>query len=261
MPIPVVLLTDFGLTDSYVGAMKGKILSVSPGIPIIDLTHEIPRYDIQIASIILSDNLPYFPDQCIFCCVVDPGVGSSRKPIALKLNLRWFIGPDNGLFGFLLDQPGIEAYEISHPLNASNTFHGRDLFAPIAAQLALGKTSVDSWPILSREELIQNEIPTARREPDIIRGKILYADHFGNLVTNILSDDLDSESEIEFDGRVISLYRFYEEMPQNSLCALIGSTGRLEISVKNGSAQAHSGWSVQTQLEVSARIFPNPKSC
>lgn len=260
MPLPIVLMTDFGLVDAYVGVMKGRILSISPHIPILDLSHMIPQHNVLIGSVILSDNLTYFPEECIFCCVVDPGVGGKRKAIALKIDSRWFVGPDNGLFSPVLKESGIEAYEITQPELTSNTFHGRDIFAPTAALLAVGQSSGISWSKLDPKNLIENEIPQALKEPGRIRGKILYADHFGNLITNILWDDLEPKSEIYFDGKKIFLYKFYDEMPNNSLCALIGSSGRLEISVKNASAEALIGWSPSSLCHLLATISSTPGS-
>lgn len=183
----VALITDFGTMDTYVGVMKGVILSIEPECQLIDLTHEVPPGDIRRGAFFLWQSRPYFPSGTIFLCVVDPGVGTSRKPIALQTENQFFIGPDNGLFSFVCEGD-YQVRHISNPAvwrsNFSSTFHGRDIFAPAAGYLAKGMPFAYLGEPIDKIELI----PYPRLEsvePNLLRGEILFTDRFGNLITSL----------------------------------------------------------------------------
>ena len=187
MNSPIVILTDFGTTDPFVGIMKGVLAKIAPKHPIIDLTHEIPPGDIQRGAIILWQSLPYFPEGSVFLAVVDPGVGTHRRPILLQTGGHIFIGPDNGLFSLILDDSH-QAWELQNPRltlpNPGMTFHGRDIFAPSAGYAARGIPGPEfgeSVPDLKRIPLPQLDSPTLRA----IHGQVLHADRFGNLLTSL----------------------------------------------------------------------------
>lgn len=236
----ITLTTDFCNRDHYVGSMKGVIYTINPDAIITDITHEIPAHDVFSAAFTLRGFVPYFPKETINVVVVDPGVGSSRKPIVLEADEKFFVGPDNGVFTFVfLESKSIRVYEISNPEyvlpDASFTFHGRDIFAPVAAHLSLGVSIEDLGKRLP--DPFKLEI----KEPDIgeeeIIGDVIYEDTFGNLITNIPSSLVDSDSlfyvcGIEIDG----VSKSYSEAPEGKLLAVIGSSGFLELSVNQGRA-------------------------
>jgi len=227
----ITLLTDFGTADYFVGAVKGAILSVNPAAVIVDITHEIPPQDIAAGAFTLLAAYKTFPAGTIHVAVVDPGVGSTRRPIIVSANEQFFVGPDNGLFTYIYDR------ETSHKTfhvtadrffrsSVSSTFHGRDIFAPVAAALSNGVAPEEFGP----------EINDAVRLPSLETPlRILHIDRFGNCVTNITRAL--SPREIVVNGRTISEFRqFYGDGDDQSLFAIWGSAGFLEISVNGGSA-------------------------
>jgi S-adenosyl-L-methionine hydrolase (adenosine-forming) len=236
----ITLTTDFGLKDHYVGAMKGVIVSINPDVLIIDITHEIPPQDIFKGAFTLRNFYRYFPEGTIHIVVVDPGVGSRRKPIVLEADKNIFVGPDNGVFTFIChESKSIKAFEISNPKyilsNVSSTFHGRDIFAPAAAHISLGISIED----LGRN--VKKNVGLSIKEPEIQRdeiiGEFIYADSFGNLITNIPSDLIKPKSRIYIGKRIIDgISKSYADAPEGELLAIIGSSGFLEISVNRGRA-------------------------
>jgi S-adenosylmethionine hydrolase len=245
MPI-ITLLTDFGSKDHYVASMKGVILNINPQCTLVDITHEVRPHDIQEGAFILSNTYSYFPKGTIHLSVVDPGVGGTRKPILLVTQNYYFIGPDNGLFTFVeqrekLKQVVVLTKQKYFLPKISMTFHGRDIFAPVAAHLSLGiKPTAFGYEINSLEKIkFQKAII---REGKLL-GEIFHVDTFGNLVSNI-----DKEKLFRFikgrpfvirAGRIIihSLKKGYGEGKKGEKIALIGSGGFLEISVREGNAQ------------------------
>lgn len=236
----VTLTTDFGLKDHYAGAMKGVILSINPEAVIVDITHEIEKFNIIEAAFKLRSFYKFFPEGTAHIVVVDPGVGGPRKPIAIQTHGYYFVGPDNGVFSLL---PGLEddckAIEITNRNymleTVSSTFHGRDIFAPAAAHLSLG-VRIDELgeSVTSPEKL---EIP----EPDVRSGEILgvviYEDSFGNLVTNVPSQMIKADSIVYVDRtRIERIVSSYGDAGKGGLFAIKGSSGLLEISVNQGSA-------------------------
>lgn len=243
----ITLTTDFGTRDHYVGAIKGVIRSLAPKAEIIDITHEIGPHDVLHASFVLHGIWPYYPEGTIHLAVVDPGVGSERRIILGRYAGQYVIAPDNGLITFLHRTRRVEEmyvvenrrYFLPQP---SSTFHGRDIFAPVAAHLASGVKSRDFGRSTDRVEML--DIPhsaeiTGRR----IMGRILYVDRFGTLVTNINQQNLlalgikDRDPEVFVGGQNIGPIRsHFGEVPEGEPLALQGSTGYLEIAVNRGSA-------------------------
>lgn len=230
--LPVIsLLTDFGTADYYVGAVKGAILSVNPSAVIADITHEIPPQDIADGAFTLLAAYQTFPAGTIHVAVVDPGVGSSRRAIIVSANEQFFVGPDNGLFSYIYDrEPSHRIFHVTSDRyfrpSPSTTFHGRDIFAPVAAALSNG-VEVGEFGAEIHDEVRLPSLETPLR--------IIHIDHFGNCVTNITRDRL--PREIVVKGRTISEFRqFYGEGDRESLFAIWGSAGFLEISINGGSA-------------------------
>ena len=256
----ITLTTDFGADDAYVAAMKGVILSTNPEVNIVDITHSVEPQNVYQAAFILGYTYRYFPKKTVHVAVVDPGVGSERRGVILKTPSALFVAPDNGILSYVIDElssakgsvaqyspdqdlvtlgKGFEVVAITEPRfwrhPTSTTFHGRDIFAPIAATLTLdispyelGEkiTSLHVFPILKPLVDYQSKLT----------GTVLYVDHFGNLITNIKKSDLPGKDiPIEVAGRLIQgITDYYAEGEE--LMAIIGSSGYLEIALKDGSA-------------------------
>ncbi|NDJ84989.1 MAG: SAM-dependent chlorinase/fluorinase [Chloroflexi bacterium] len=268
--VPVMaLITDFGLTDIYVGVMKGVILSISPDTRLIDLTHEIQPQNVRQGAFALYSAYAYMPTKTVFLGVVDPGVGSARKPIAIETNHGVFVGPDNGLFTYVLKHVKVRRAVVLQNQKylrrqISSTFHGRDIFSAAAAHIAAGVPVEALGPALSQPA----SLPAPRFEvrDKVIDGEILYIDHFGNLVTSIGAlqwgaDDMllvtpffDPHSipemksirpeacAVQFYDRVIEpLCLHYAAVPPGELLTLINSAGQVEIAVNQGNAAQYLG--------------------
>ncbi|MBI2501609.1 MAG: SAM-dependent chlorinase/fluorinase [Candidatus Latescibacteria bacterium] len=242
MPL-ITLTSDFGLQDYYVGAMRGAILRLAPEARLVDLSHCIPPQDLLAGAWILRHAATEFPPGTVHLAVVDPGVGSARRPLVLASGGYLWVGPDNGLFSFALQTPGWRAYEIYHPElrgpRLSSTFHGRDLFAPAAAHLATGFPLESVGPPVSDPVRLEEASP--RREEQGLLGQVIHVDRFGNLTTNIPGEAVASWGEgwrlCLGTGQVLTrLCRTYAEAEPGALLALVGSAGLLEVAVKGGSA-------------------------
>ena len=240
----ITLTTDFGLTDPYVGIMKGVILSHAENATIVDLCHLIQPQDIQSASLTLQHSYPFFPGGSVHLVVVDPGVGSNRNIICLKCDRHFFIGPDNGVLTPFLDTCSalhLVANEQQFLPSVSHTFHGRDIMAPIAGHLASGTPVEQIGPPIAREQCRRIQPPEARISPSSISGTIIHIDNFGNLRSSITAADLDNidqqkELSIHVGFNIINkLTRSYAEGNENEALALIDSQEHLEIAVKNDS--------------------------
>ncbi len=243
----IALVTDFGLEDPYVGVMKGVIASINPFADIIDITHKIQPQNIYHAAFSLLHTYCYFPSGTIFVIVVDPGVGSQRKALAVKTHKYFFIAPDNGLLSPVLEQQYVERivninnsrYLLTPP---SDTFHGRDVFAPAAAHLSHGlpiENLGDAITTLRTEKL-----PEVKVFDDHLEGRIIVNDHFGNLISNISKNYLQGKiiKSISVGDHLISrINRAYNESSPGELLAIIGSYDTLEIAVNRGSADAFLG--------------------
>ena len=241
----IALLTDFGTRDHYVGAMRGVVLGICPEATLVDITHDIPPQDIAAAALELEAAYTYFPSATVFLCVVDPGVGSSRKALAADAGGYKFVAPDNGLLSNVFSQtPPTRVVELTETKYArptvSRTFEGRDRFAPAAAWLATGVELTALGPSLSAWETVS--MPTPREENGQLSGVVVRVDHFGNLVTNIGRRHFDRlvagrSFQIVVAGRPVArLVSAYAEGDRGSTCALFGSTDHLEIATSGGSA-------------------------
>ncbi len=251
----ITLLTDFGLADGYVGTMKGVILSINPAAKIIDLSHDLPAQDVSAAAFVLSSSYRYFPRGTIHVAVVDPGVGSNRKILAVKSQDFWFLAPDNQLLKYIFHAS--ETLTVVEVLNKrfflshiSQTFHGRDIFAPVAAYLSLG---IDIHELGQETiDFDRGQIDLPRVSSDKIIGKVIYNDRFGNLITNIAATHLTRHiSEICVGTTVIPrLAQSYAEVEIGQPLAIIGSTGFLEISIRNGNARQQLGVSPNASVTI-----------
>jgi hypothetical protein len=234
----ITLTTDFGSSE-YVGAMKGVILSICPTTLIVDITHQIRKFDIRRAAYVIYSVCRYFPDGTIHVVVVDPGVGTERRGVIIRAGSHIYIGPDNGVFSLLEDIE--EVYEIIYPAK-SKTFHGRDVFAPIAARIECGAKPVEFGKKIEGINKIRFKKII---EEDKIKGEVVCVDEFGNVITNIKGEDLD-KLQISYGDRVVisvkgkkNKMRFVETYgyaEEGELISLIGSEGYLEIAVNMGNA-------------------------
>ena len=242
----ITLLTDFGLRDGNVGVMKGVIWGIAPDVQIVDLSHNISPQNVIEGAQVLGRSAPYFPEGTIHIGVVDPGVGTQRRPIAASLGSQLFVGPDNGLFTIMLEraekenQP-VKIYHTDDPQYwlpiVSNVFHGRDIFSPVGAYLANG-VALDK---MGNEigDPIHLELPQPQPSEMGLRGQVIHIDHFGNIATNIQVEHIANMGpvSIRLCGQEIPcLIRTFGERPPGELVALFGSTGNLIISIVNGDA-------------------------
>jgi S-adenosyl-L-methionine hydrolase (adenosine-forming) len=264
----VALLSDFGTRDHYVGAMKGAVLTVCPDATLVDVVHDLPRHDIDAASFALGAAAPAFPPGTVFLAVVDPGVGSSRRALAVAAGGQRFVAPDNGLLSDVLTgHPNARLHEITNAglfrHDVSPTFHGRDVFAPVAGRLAAG---------LALEEVgAPCENPIRLDWPRVVRrsemewtGEVLHADHFGNLTTNFERGSLaevlaaaqgdPSLVLVAVEGAIFPLVGTYSEIHPGEPCALLGSSRRLEIAVNQGDAARQLG--ARRGAKVHVRVLP-----
>lgn len=256
----ITLTTDFGLKDGNVGVMKGVIWRFAPQARIADISHLIAPQNVPEAALILSRSAPYFPEGSIHVVVVDPGVGTSRRPLAARLGTRYFVGPDNGLLTLWLEQvekqgersefvhldrPEFWLPEISH------VFHGRDIFAPVAAHLAAG-VPLESLGTAVHDPL-RLDLPQPVKTSHGWRGQVVHIDHFGNIASNIREEHLAGRrvrrvtlSGVTIDGLVST----FGQRPAGTLVALLGSTGSLLVCQVNGSAASQLNVSLGEAVEV-----------
>jgi S-adenosyl-L-methionine hydrolase (adenosine-forming) len=244
LPI-ITLLTDFGQQDVYVGVIKGAIATINPRLQTIDLSHDLPPQNIMAASFCLLTAYLYFPPNTVHVAVVDPGVGSQRRAIAIEFERGFLVGPDNGLFSGILSQvKAISAIELTksqywrtnHP---SNTFHGRDIFAPVGAHLASGVPLEALGRSISIDSLVKSSLLPYQIDGDRVVGYLQYIDRFGNLITNIPSELItEGKQTVSIAERNIKLGKTYSDVPVGELIAIAGSHGWLEIAAHGGSAAA-----------------------
>lgn len=253
----LTLTTDFGLRDPFVGTMKGVIAGICPTASVIDLTHEIEPFNLLDGALAIWQAWRYFPAESVHVIVVDPGVGSERQPIMVRMADHWFIAPDNGVLTLVerdvrASAGSFSARRIDNPAymlpRQSNTFHGRDIFAPAAAHLASqlesGSIAAESFgPAI--EKIVRLPIPEPIHNSDgSLEGMILKSDRFGNLLTNLTANDLPQAPgwKIKIGDREITRFaRFFAEIPPGELFAILGSSGLLEIAMNRGSAQQEIG--------------------
>lgn len=242
----ITLTTDFGLRDPFVGIMKGVLLGIAPEARLVDLTHEVAAHDVLEAALALEAAVPFFPPGTIHLAVVDPGVGSARRALAFRAGEHYFVGPDNGLFTFALEQASWSAVALGQAAHrrpeVSATFHGRDIFAPAAAHLARGVPLAELGSLVS--DPIRLPIPASRLDGRCLIGEVIGADRFGNLITSITRGDLERAGGRAIAGIELGEclmgppVRFYAEAGDRHTAAIWGSSGRLEIFVPEGSARA-----------------------
>lgn len=243
---PIVLLTDFGTHDSYVGVMKGVISQIAPQASVIDLTHSIRPQDVAHAAYTLHISVPYFPPGSVFCCVVDPGVGSARRAVAVEAGDWRFVLPDNGILTWVLERwPTHQAVLLANPRyrlpQPSATFHGRDIFAPAAAHLATGTPLEAFGAPVPIDTLRHLELPATRQEPNRLAGRVIHIDHFGNLITTITEAHLarNYDWRIVVEGTPVVLpgvATTFADVAPGQPVAYIGSDGFLELAVRDGNA-------------------------
>jgi hypothetical protein len=242
----VTLFTDFGHQDPFVGIMKGVILSVCPAAVVVDLCHETAAYDILGGSFLLQSAVRFFPAGTIHVTVVDPGVGGPRRPLLAQIDDQLFLAPDNGLLSYPLASGTVQAVRVITAREyflpkRSATFHGRDVFAPVAGHLARGVPAERFGPEIA--DPVRLPIPRPHRDPsDRLVGEIVWIDHFGNCITNIPGEDLEAFAAGEIrrlravlDGREVGpVVQFFAEVPRGGGGAVIGSTGHLELFINQG---------------------------
>ncbi len=246
----VTLTTDFGLRDPYAAAMKAAILGISPGVAIVDITHDVEKFNIRAGAFVLGSATPYFPEGTVHVAVVDPGVGTQRRPIAIETKHSFFVGPDNGLLILPAEAQGIKhIYELTSRRfmlsHVSSTFHGRDIFAPAAAHLVNGTAIEEFGPQLI--SVVKPDFAEVVRNKNFLFGEVLHVDDFGNIITNIHAKDIAEFREgmllIEFSDQKVQLRlsRAYADSKPQEPLALIGSHNYLEIALNQGSAAAKFG--------------------
>ena len=265
----ITLTTDFGVTDEYVGVMKGVIRSIAPDVPVIDITHAIGPQNIRHGAYIIHAAFAYFPENSLHMIIVDPGVGSDRRIVLARISGHLFLAPDNGILSLLLEKETYEAaYEVTcdhlflSPL--SNTFHGRDIFAPVAAHLTGSIAPHEVGTYLPQHKLTRLTLPQAcvDLETRTITGAVIAADHFGNLMTNIHQDTFKSFQHIlpkssmtvSIAGHTLhGIQESYAQSQEKELLALFGSRGYLEISMVNDNAA--DSLSAVPDEQVTVKIF------
>jgi S-adenosylmethionine hydrolase len=238
----ITLTTDFGTRDAFVGVMKGVILRINPDARLVDITHEIEPHNIAQAAFVLANAVPYFPPDAIHLVIVDPGVGSARRALAAQVGETFFVAPDNGVLSFVL-RPSSSVVHLNNTAyflpRVSTTFHGRDIFAPVAAHLSLGVpltalgTPIDDW--------VQLPLERATRHDDHIIGRVVYIDRFGNAITNIGEEMLEGFDRARLVVRIGAhtlrgIHATYADASPGDALALVSSSWRVEIAVREGNA-------------------------
>ena len=277
----ITLTTDFGLNDAYVAAMKGVILGINPEATLVDICHTIKPQNVSQAAFVLSTAYQFFPQKTVHLVVVDPGVGTERRGIILRTPSADFVAPDNGVLSYVIQEsstesatdndslqqrelePKLEAVEITRAqfwrTPVSSTFHGRDIFAPVAALLSLGFPPINFGEAIT--SLAMLPLPQVHQRPDgSLVGHVIHIDNFGNLITSIKNSDLPSTKQpitIEIGDQVISgLSRTYAE--GRGLLALIGSSGYLEVALKGGSANTFLDVEIGSEVKLKRQSGGNP---
>lgn len=240
----ITLTSDFGLQDHYVSAMKAVILGITPDVRLTDISHDIPAQDIMAGAWVVRNSAFLFPAGTVHLVVVDPGVGTARHPVALQVKDQYFVGPDNGIFSLFFNEFEYQAYKLNNKKywrkGVSNTFHGRDIFAPVAAHLSCG-TSLDELgePI---EELVTYHWAVPIADKDGLQGWVVHIDRFGNLITNIseqlIDDHLKRKNVKIYVGNTMlkKIVTTFGDVEEGEPAAFIGSSGMLEIGINKGNA-------------------------
>jgi hypothetical protein len=265
----ITLLSDFGLKDPYVAEMKAVILSICPQARIVDISHEIEKFDIRMGAFILASAAPYFPQGTIHVAVVDPGVGTERRALIVEARRSFYVGPDNGLLMLSARREGIsQAYNISNPAymrpKISRTFHGRDIFAPAAAHLAKGLSPSEFGAEV--HDYVRPRFSQPRLSKSTVFGEVLYIDGFGNIITNISVEDLEKIGALEGcllhiklkdKNLQLRLCSAYGEVPPQRALAIIGGSDFLEISVNQANASQIFGVKIADSVNASLQSSNN----
>ena len=252
----ITLTTDFGDTDSYTGTLKGVILNIFPYAKIVDITNNISPQDTWQANWIIESSYNYFPHGTIHLCIVDPGVGSRRKPILIETKNHFFIGPDNGIFTSILEKEEIiNIFELTEKKywlqNISQTFHGRDIFAPVAAHLAKGTASKDFGQPVHKEELVTLQTNNFIKTEKGCTGIVKHIDCFGNIITNIPDSILIGKIHGKYKSADFKvLVSNYTDSEANKLSAIKGSNGYLELFINKGNAAKVTNAKIGDKVEV-----------
>jgi len=258
----ITLITDFGASDIFVGVMKGGILNINPEAKIIDITHEIEPQDVIGGAFLLGSSYRYFPRGTVHLSVIDPGVGSERRAITVETEDYYFVTPDNGSLSHVLAEDAVrKAIELSNPdyflPEISDTFHGRDIFAPVAAHISKGVPLENLGEIVT--DLVKLPILTPQTSDDRIIAHVIYIDRFGNLITNISKSVFGkARRERDFvisikDKQINQIKRAYSEVPTGELLGIFSSFGNLEIAVNGGNAAKNLGVEKGAPVEISLR--------
>jgi S-adenosylmethionine hydrolase len=257
------LLSDFGLKDPYVAEMKAVIHSINPDARIVDVSHEVKKFDIRMGAFVLASAVPYFPAKSVHVAVVDPGVGTSRRPIIVETGRSFFVGPDNGVLMLAASKEKISSvYDIANPEYmlsvVSSTFHGRDIFAPAAAHLSLGVSPSSFGSVL--DDYVFPDFAKPKVEDGFLAGEVLYVDDFGNVVSNISAQNL-VEAGLDLCRHVdvvlgaervcLPLGSAYGNVSVGAALVLVGGTGFVEVAVNQGSASRMFGVNVGDCFSVS----------
>ena len=251
----ITLTTDFGLDDPWVAIMKGVIATRAPGVPVVDVSHGIPPQDVLAGALVLRHAAPWFPAGSVHVAVVDPGVGSERRALCIETDTGLFVGPDNGILSLAAPAGSVrrivelreERYLVTPH---STTFHGRDVFAPVAAALATGTDAIALGPPV--DDPVRLALPEPVRQGSTVRGQVIYVDRFGNLVTN-LSGDAFPHADVSISlghARIRGIATSYAASARGTLVAVVNSWNLIEIAVRDGSARERLGAGVGTTVSL-----------
>jgi len=259
-PRTIGLITDFGLSDPYVGQIRGVLAKKAPGCRVVDISHGVTPFNVAQAGFFLAASYEHFPKDAVILAVVDPGVGSARRIVCLKLDERLLIAPDNGLLGLALKNAwaaNVQVFDLSAAMDApkkvSHTFHGRDVFAPLTAWLALGGNPDDLGEEMNPENLVTHEWSQPTVTPGRATGHVLHIDRFGNCVLNLEAESLGTPTGLQMTSPArgeLAYVKTYAEMPEGAPGLLEGSQGFLEIAVNQRSAAKKFGLSMGDALEL-----------
>jgi S-adenosyl-L-methionine hydrolase (adenosine-forming) len=254
----ITLTTDFGEVDGYVGTMRGVILGICPRVTLTDLSHQVPPQDIRAGAFVLFQAVAYYPPGTIHCIVVDPGVGSQRRAVAVRTRQAIFVAPDNGVLSLVLaGQPVLEAVSLVNPAyqlpEVSATFHGRDIFSPAAAHLACGVPLAEFGPVVTN--LVRFQVPRPRRRDEgSLEAHVMHSDRFGNLILDLRAEDLPaSNPRFSLNGETIdTLSHTFADVAEGELLAYVGSCAdHLEIAIRNGNSAQRLGAKIGDPVIVS----------
>jgi len=251
----ITLTTDFGLADPFVAIMKGVILGIAPDAQLVDITHDIRAYNVLEAAFVIDSTYRYFPEGTVHLIVVDPGVGSARRPIAAAGNGHLFVAPDNGVLSCVLqtDPTASSVYWINNASlflkSVSQTFHGRDIFAPVAARLARGIPIESVGPRIA--DFVRKALPKPHLQGDRLVGTVLRVDKFGNIITNLRRHHLGKDFSIRVAGVSVNrLCSSFSEAEPGEFFAIEGSTGYIELALNQGSAADRLNIALGAEIEL-----------